>query len=175
MLALPGATNQDTTQNEIINDLISLNFDYINGQNNLNNLNMNKNRKRKEPLPCYIVKGSINTGTYKLAVAFVYLDAINWLKNKTCRPTNDSWHFLNKAGENGKLPSLDIPSATACFHLYNQAAHRPDKRAVTDTMTNPFPVKYVNFRYLTRAQNASLLLAGDWSRSPLKGLVSLVQ
>ena len=119
------------------------------------------------PLLCYVVKGLINTSTYKLAAAFVYIDVINWLKNKTCRPTNDSWHLLNKAGENGKLPSLDIPSATACFHSYKQAAQRPDNTAVTapgDTMTNPFPVKY---KYDMKENSCPLPVNGDSKRGRL--------
>ena len=61
ILALPGATNQDPTQNEIINDFISLIIGSYNSQNNSNmykDLKINKEKNRK--VPQRIVKGAQN-------------------------------------------------------------------------------------------------------------------
>ena len=89
ILALPGATHQDPTQNEIINDLNSLKTKYIIISNNLN--------QKKKP------KYNRN----------VSLTVVNWLKNKMCRLANDSYqlpeNYIKRRTTSFKLELMNWP------------------------------------------------------------------
>ena len=106
ILALPGATHQDPTQNDIINDLISLNINFAYIQiNSISKIMKVKSTKR--PLRCYTTIGLI-IRSLKIYIILNYLppgqyiesgQATQWQKlrrqifrhkNKMCRQTNDS-------------------------------------------------------------------------------------
>ena len=112
ILALPGATHQDPTQNEIINDLNnlkmyinslkvvyinSLKIGYINSQRIIR-IKWLKNKMRRQINDSY---RPLNN-TEKKARQCKY-GRSNWLKNKTCRQTNDSYRLPKKDTRQKKI------------------------------------------------------------------------
>ena len=105
MLALPGATHQDPTQNEIINNLIS------------NKLNTNDNLKANNYFPIYQNIGDNYIGNDNYA----HWAQINWLENKMCRHLDDSYqlpdNYCNNNNYAGQSARINWLENKMCRHI----------------------------------------------------------